>query len=190
MAWEPQFETVVQVSPEERRLFVNRDPSSVLHKYQLPERKGINRSGEFPVAVIRRLYDALGYTAWFSGQSKLGKDTYLLTRMPGKRRGGDAAYRRMVDVFGTGAVIGIDNAACEMRGGRGHSAAGGDPDLFVFNRRDPSLRFFVEVKLEDRTPTPAYHDRLGAQQELLFPLITKYLKCEVRLARVQVVATG
>lgn len=190
MAWTPEFETVVQLAPQERRLFVSSNSASVLHKYQLPERKGINRSGEFPVAVVRRLYDALGYAAWFSGQSKLGQETYLLTRMPGKRREGDPAYRRMVDLFGSDMLGDLDNAALETRNTRGLTAAGGDPDLFVFNRRDPTLRFFVEVKLEDRTRTPAYRDRIGAQQELLFPLITKYLKCGVRLAHVQVVAAG
>jgi hypothetical protein len=43
MGWIPELETVVQLSPEERNLFEDGDPSSVLHRYQLPERKGINR---------------------------------------------------------------------------------------------------------------------------------------------------
>jgi hypothetical protein len=41
--------------PKSGGSFVNRDPSIVLHKFQLFERKGINRSGEFPAAVVRRL---------------------------------------------------------------------------------------------------------------------------------------
>jgi hypothetical protein len=188
MGWKPELETVVQLSPEERNLFEDGDPSSVLHRYQLPERKGINRRGEFPVAAVRRLYDALGYATWFSGQAKLGDDTYLLTRMPGKRREGDAAFKRLVDVFGSGAVESLNKDAAETRGAAGQTAAGGDPDLFVFNRRNPALRFFVEVKLDDRTR--AYRDRLGTQQELLFPLIAKHLKCGVRLAHVQVIAAG
>jgi hypothetical protein len=110
--------------------------------------------------------------------------------MPDKRRQGDAAYTRMVAVFGSETIDALDRAAVAARNGRGITAAGGDPDLFVFNRRDPSMRFFVEAKLEDRTRTPIYRDRLGVQQELLFPLITKYLKCEVRLAHVQVIAAG
>ena len=190
MAWTPEFETVVQISANERDLFAKQDPSSILHRYQLPERRGINTSGEFPVAVIRHLYDALGYTVWFSGQNKLGRETYLLTRMPGKRRQGDAAFQRMLDVFGSNAIRLLNSATIEARDRQAHTAAGGDPDLFVFNRRDPYQWFFVEVKLEDRTKRPAYRDRLGEQQKLLFPLIEQYLKCGVRLAHVQVNTAG
>jgi hypothetical protein len=92
MAWKPEFETGVQLAPQERRLLVSRNSASVLHKYQLPERKGINRSGEFPVAVVRRLYDALGYAAWFSGQSKLGQEEVHLRPVGGP--GFDAIARR------------------------------------------------------------------------------------------------
>jgi hypothetical protein len=188
MGWEPELETVIQLSPQERKLFIAGDPSCVFRRYQLPERKGINRSGEFPVAVVRRLYDALGYDTWFSGQAKLGDETYLLTRMPGRRRQGDAAFRRILGAFGPEAIETLNREAAETRGVAGHRAAGGDPDLFVFNRRDRSLHFFVEVKLDDRTR--GYRDNLGHQQELLFPLITKHLKCGVRLAHVQVIGAG
>jgi hypothetical protein len=190
MVWKPEHEIVVQLLPEERRLFADRDSSCVLSEFQLRERKGINRSGEFPVAAIRRLYDAFGYETWFSGQSKLGEDTYLLTRMPGRRRAGDAAFRRIVDVFGSNAIEALNSAAAIERDGSGHTGAGGDPDLFVFNRRDPSRHFFVEVKLENHARLPVYRDKLGRQQELLFPLIARYLKCGVRLARVQLVTAG
>jgi hypothetical protein len=86
MDWKPKFETVLQVSARERDLLVGGSLESVFSKYQLPERKGLNRLGEFPVAVARCIYEALGYTAWFSGQAKLGESTYLLARMPGRRR--------------------------------------------------------------------------------------------------------
>ena len=190
MAWKPEQESVVQLSPDERRFFVSRDPSSVLNAYQLRERKGINKSGEFPVAVMRRLYEALGYETWFSGQAKLGDCTYLLTRLPGRRRAGDAAFRRIVDVFGLSAIDALNSDAATRRDASGHTAAGGDPDLFVFNRRDPSRRFFVEVKLENLASIPVYRDRVGRQQQLLFPLIERHLKCGVRLARVQLVTVG
>lgn len=190
MDWKPEFETVVQISDQELSLYVGRDPACVLSKYQHPERKGIHKSGEFPVAVVRGLYDTLGYQSWFSGQSRLGDDTYLLTRLPGKRRQGDAAYKRIVDAFGDDRIRDLNEAALETRNRRGLRAAGGDPDLFVFHRKDPALRFFVEVKLENFTRSPPYRDRLGEQQLLLFPLIKKHLKCAVRLARVQVVAAG
>ena len=53
MSWKPEFETVLQISEQELTLFVSRPRDSVLREYQLRERKGINRSGEFPVAVVR-----------------------------------------------------------------------------------------------------------------------------------------
>jgi hypothetical protein len=190
MAWKPKFETVVQLSAQELKRFVGGDPDSVLSAYQLQERKGINKSGEFPVAVVRRIYDALGYATWFSGQSKLGDETYLLTRMPKKRRDGDPAYKRIADVFGAARVGNLERAATEGRNRKGIRAAGGDPDLFVFHRREPALRFFVEVKLENLARVPPYRDCVGEQQELLFPLIEEHLGCGVRLARVQVVAAG
>jgi len=86
MPWKPQFETVVQVSAMELRLYRRQAETSALAGFQHPERKGIHHTGEFPVAVMRMTYDALGYHAYFSGQERLGPDTYLLTRLPGKRR--------------------------------------------------------------------------------------------------------
>src|SRR3990172_851920 len=115
MDWKPEFETVVQTSDRELKLYADREEGSVFHRYQHPERKGIHRSGEFPVAVMRRVYDALGYRSWVSGQSRLGQDTYLLTRLPGKRRQGDAAYKRIVDAFGDDAVRELNEAATEER---------------------------------------------------------------------------
>lgn len=188
MTRQPELETIVQMAPRARELFRRRNPSSVLDGYQLPERKGINKSGEF--AVVRKLYDALSYESWLSGQAKLGDSTYLLTRMPDKRRQGDAAYRRIVDFLGEAAFTRFERVVSEARSRRSHKTVGGDPDLFVFNRRDRSLRFFVEVKLEDQTRKPPYRDTLGDNQELLFPLIARYLKCEVRIARVQIVGRG
>ena len=67
---------------------------------------------------------------------------------------------------------------------------GGDPDLFVFHRKDLRLRFFVEVKLEDFTKPRTYRDTIGDQQLFLFPLVEKRLKCPVRIVRVQVVDVG
>ena len=125
-----------------------------------------------------------------SGQSRLGNKTYLLTRLPGKRRQGDAAYKRIVDTFGDDVIRELNEAAAEGRRDRGFKAAGGDPDLFVFHPEDRALRFFIEVKLENFTKNPPYRDALGEQQLLLFPLIEKLLDCPVRLARVQVVMTG
>jgi hypothetical protein len=185
MDWKPKFETVVQISQREFDLYARKDVRCVFHKYRHPVPKGIHHSGEFPVAVIRFLYKALGYQTWFSGQSKSGRHTYLLTRLPGKRREDDAAYVRMKRAFGADVIGRFDKAAEELRRENHLKTAGGDPDLFVFHRADPKLRFFVEVKLE--TFTLPYRDDLGEQQRLLFPLIEKLLDCPVRIARVQVV---
>jgi len=189
VTWNPDFETVVQISQREYQLYTQRQ-STVLRSYQHPERKGIHKAGEFPVAVVRRLYDALGYGSWFSGQSRHGADTYLLTRLPGKRRQGDAAYKRIVKVFGQARVDAINQAAIAERKALRFKAAGGDPDLFVYHRADPTLRFFVEVKLENLAKSPPYLDRLGDQQKMLFPLIQTHLGCGVRLARVQITKAG
>lgn len=156
MIWKPRHQTVVQVASHERQLFARRSPESVLHKYQLPERKGINRHGEFPVAVIRRLYEALGYEVWFSGQAKLGDDTYLLTRMPGKRSASNPAFKRITAEFGEERVRALNEAAATCRQQLIGKAAGGDPDLFVRSRQEPGDRFFVEVKLEDLSKQRVY----------------------------------
>jgi len=190
MTWKPQHESVVQISPRERELYSMRNPNSALHRHQLSQRRGIHNSGEFPVAVMRAVYEALGYQTWISGQSKLGPDTYLLMRLPGKRRDGDAAYRRIIDAFGADVIRDFDQIAKQKRLDAGFRSAGGDPDLFVRHRTDRDLRFFVEVKREDFTKTPVYRDTFGDQQLLLFPLIEKYLKCSVRVARVQIVTAG
>lgn len=190
MAWKARHETVVQVSLRERELYATQSTNSAFDRFHLSERKGIHSSGEFPVAVMRAVYEALGYETWMSGQSKLGDDTYLLMRLPGKRREGDAAYQRIIDVFGADAIRDFDQIAKRARIQAGFRSAGGDPDLFVRHRTDRSLRFFVEVKREDFTKTPVYRDTFGDQQLLLFPLIEKRLKCQVRVARVQIVSGG
>jgi hypothetical protein len=190
MDWKPEFETVVQISEQELNLYAGQDRTSAFRRYQHPQRKGIHKSGEFPVAVMRRVYDALGYRSWVSGQSKLGDDTYLLTRLPGKRRQGDEAYKRIIGVFGDDAIRQFDKTVIQKRKEGGFKAAGGDPDLFVFHPKDRTRGFFVEVKLENFTKTPPYRDSLNEQQLLLFPLIEEHLKCPVRIARVQVVAPG
>ena len=55
MSWKPEFETVLQISEQELTLFVSRARDSVLREIisASRRRKGINRSGEFPVAVVR-----------------------------------------------------------------------------------------------------------------------------------------
>ena len=190
MAWKPQYETVIQVSQRELDLFATGDKDCVFDKFRHPLPRGIVRSGEFPVAVVRLLYEALGFQSWFSGQAVSGPDTYLLTRLPEKRRQENPAYQRIKDAFGAEVIRRFDKTVERCRKTRGIKTAGGDPDLFVFHRTDPTLRFFVECKLENFTRKRPYRDVLGDNQLFLFPLIQKHLGCPVRIARVQVVDVG
>ena len=48
MAWEPEFETVVQLSAEERKLFLNRDASSVLHRSSFLNARVLIGPASFP----------------------------------------------------------------------------------------------------------------------------------------------
>jgi hypothetical protein len=52
---------------------------------------------------------------------------------------------------------------------------GGDPDLFVYKGDGRRVRFFVEVK---------HNDKLNTNQEVVFPLIEKLLGCPVKLVRI------
>jgi hypothetical protein len=66
--WKPEYETVIQVSRREKELYQTRDKNCVFHKYHHPVGKGIHHSGEFPVAVVRLLYEALGFKRGFQVQ--------------------------------------------------------------------------------------------------------------------------
>jgi len=93
----------------------------------------------------------------------------------------------MIEVFGTKMIeefIAIVEARKKKEGLPRH---GGDPDLFVQHPENRIDRFFIEVKAEDLSSTRRYQDKLNKQQLLVFPLIEKHLKCQVRLAKVQIV---
>ena len=67
-------------------------------------------------------------------------------------------------MFGQMRVDALNDAASDARKRRGLRAAGGDPDLFVYHPVEPTLRFFVEVKLENLAKAHPYFDSLNEQQ--------------------------
>jgi hypothetical protein len=137
--------------------------------------------------VVREYFIHRGYGVWVSGTSKLGIDAFTLAMFPGARRKGDPSYLKMVDVFGEKTVEAFNKIVEKQKKEANLVRHGGDPDLFVQDSDNPNDRFFVEVKAEDLTHKHYYKDNLNDQQLLVFPLIEKHLKCQVRLARVQIV---
>jgi len=187
-AWAPSTEfTLPPVSEEQKRLYMVNDPSCIYHPYRWPYLKGRHKRGEFPVVVVRKHFIDQGYEVWVSGQSKLGIDAFILAMFPGARQKRDQSYLNIVGVFGKETVDKFLAIVEHEKKKYGLPRHGGDPDLFVQNTQEPSDRFFVEVKAEDFTGKRLYRDNLNKQQHLLFTLIEKHLKCQVRLAKVQIV---
>ncbi len=187
MTWQPTHQETITVRKADRQLFASRDPASAFLSHQFPTLKGIHRGGEFPVAVVRKTFEARGYECLVSAQSKHGIPCYLLERLPGIRRKRDSAYLTMEAAFGRQTLDRFHKKVAAQRAALGLKSAGGDPDLFVVRRGDPDERFFIEVKLDDPTGRRPYRDGLGDQQHLLFPLIESYLSCDVKLITVLVV---
>jgi hypothetical protein len=187
MAWQPTHQETITVAKTEKELFARRNPASAYLRYQFPTLKGIHRGGEFPVAVVRKTYEARGYECMVSAQSKHGIPCYLLERLPRIRRRRDEAYLRMEEAFGRRALERFHAKVAAGRTAIGLRSAGGDPDLFVVRRGNTHDRLFIEVKLDDPTGRRPYRDELGRQQHLVFPLIEAELGCEVRLTTVLVV---
>ena len=185
MSWADRSPEIFFESCRERDLYESCDGASAYRDFQWPHRVGIHSRGEFPVAVVRKRYAERGYDSWISAQAKHGVPSYLLERMPGKRRQGDPAYSKMVEVFGIELLDEFHALAAAERQRHGLRSAGGDPDLFVQRKDDPTDRFFVEVKLEDLTGHRPYKDQPNRQQIVLFPLIEANLRCLVRLATVR-----
>lgn len=184
--WIPGSEFTLRVSEAEKRLYKANDPRSVYHAYRWIYQKGRHKGGEFPVVVVRKHFMDQGYRVWVSGQSKLGIDAFILVMFPGLRQNRDQSYLTMIEVFGEKKIDQFITIA-EQEKKRYHLPRhGGDPDLFVLNPAKPNDKFFVEVKAEDFSHMRHYKDDLNDQQRLVFPLIEKLLKCQVRLAKVQI----
>lgn len=127
-----------------------------------------------------------GYKVWVSGQSKLGIDAFVLAMFPTARKRRDQSYLNMIEVFGEEKIREFISIVEQEKKKYNIPRHGGDPDLFVQNTHNPLDRFFVEVKAQDFTGRHRYQDKLNEQQHLVFPLIEKILKCQVRLAEVHV----
>ena len=182
--WKTRSDFSLPVPEEEKYLYETCDPNSGYPQY--PVRKGRNKSGEFPVVVVRKYFMDKGYNVWVSGQSKLGIPVFNLFMFPGARKRRDPSYLIMVDVFGEEIIRNFIATVELKKNAKGLRRNGGDPDLFVQNPQNPNERFFVEVKAEDLTRKRPYRDKLNEQQLLVFPLIENHLQCDVRIAKVQI----
>lgn len=189
--WVPKIEiTLPPVSERQKLLYIANDPRCIFHDYRWPYRVGRHKSGEFPVVVARTYFSEKGYKVFISGQAKkMAKfkvDAFCLLNFPTARQKNDQAYHEMTKIFGVKRVENFICIAEQEKKKYGLRRNGGDPDLFVINKNNPSDKFFVEVKAQDFTKKRRYQDKLNKQQHLVFPLIERYLKCQVRLVIVQI----
>jgi hypothetical protein len=100
---------------------------------------------------------------------------FMLLSYPGRRRAAHPAYKRMQNVFREATVARLnmeaDRAKLRMAQRLGNRG-GGDPDVFVFKRRE---RFFLEVK---------WKDQITEKQRVTFPLIEYHCGVGVKIARI------
>jgi len=134
----------------QRKLYFESNPRTV---YPFWKRNvGIHKAGRnFPVMVAEKFFEDLGYKVL---------DCYLLVRQPRKREN-NPGYKKLCRIFGekkVKKVVGESKPSLKVQ-------PSGDPDLFVYKRKDKEF-FFVEVK---------ENDHLTENQENLFPIIEKYL---------------
>jgi len=107
---------------------------------------------------------------------------------PNARIERDQSYLNIIRMFGEKKIEEFIEIVEAQKKSAGIARHGGDPDLFVQNSKNPNDRFFVEVKAEDLSAERRYKDKLNKQQCLVFPLIEKYLNCQVRIANVQIIS--
>jgi hypothetical protein len=187
--WLPGNEITIQVPQEQKRLYLEQDSRCTYHAWRWPFLVGrYKAAGEFPVIVVRKHFIDRGYKVWVSGQSKIGIDAFILAMFPAARKRRDGSYLTMVWAFGEELLEKFNAIADQEKLKAGRSRHGGDPDLFVQNPKRITDKFFIEVKLEDFTGRRRYQDALNENQKIVFPLIEEHLKCQVRLARVQIVS--
>jgi hypothetical protein len=134
--------------------------------------------GEFPAVFVREEFRRQKYTVWGSEPRLISAESgqsegFVLLSFCDHRRNDAECYANMLRIFGKRQVADLNDEADRIKKEMKGSTSGGDPDLFIFNRDNPTDRFFVEVK--DRG------DKLAELQKVCFGLIEKYLKCEVRL---------
>lgn len=186
--WTPKNEFTIKVSETEKGLYGADDPRCIYYSQRWLYRKGRHKTGEFPVVVVRKHLIDSGYRVWVSGQSKQGIDAFILAMFPNARLRRDQSYLNTIQVFGEKETEEFIRKVEGHKKKEGMARHGGDPDLLVQNIENPTDKFFVEVKAEDLTGKSRYKDRLNKQQHLVFPLIEKHLKCQIKLANVQIMA--
>ncbi len=177
--WKPAKEVVVVTSKAQRDEYLKGEGPLEQWRYRRGRHK---QDGEFPVMLVRHLLLSQGYDVYVSGLSKLELPCYALAMFPGQSA--DAAFTNSQRVL----ALSPHSTRRFLEGVKKHkqrkqlTAHGGDPDLLVQHRRDPGDCFFVEVKAESESHT----DDLNDQQRAVFPLIEKYLKRPIVLARVHI----
>lgn len=184
----PKNEFTLQVSEREKQLYEANDPKCIYYNQRWLYRKGRHKRGEFPVVVVRKHLIDNGYKVWVSGQSKLGIDAFILAMFPKARLLRDQSYLNTIEIFGETEIKDFIKIVEAQKKKEGIARHGGDPDLLVQNIKNPTDKFFVEAKAEDLTGKRSYKDTLNKQQRLVFPLIEKHLKCQVKIANVQIIA--
>jgi hypothetical protein len=172
--WTPEREWEITLKLSEYDLYRRNDPACAFHSVRWPLRAGRGKHGEFPLVVVREHFRQLGYVVLASEPRLPDGEGFILVAYPGKRRSGDASYRRMEAFFGAEALANLNSRADIAKRERTGNLAGGDPDLFVFRPSNPEERFFVEVK---------HRDQITEKQSVTFPLIEEL--CPIHVARVR-----
>jgi hypothetical protein len=140
--------------------------------------------GEFPAIFVREEFVSDGFNVLLSEPRlpdevrKTGQLTggYALLSFPGHRKWQHqrfCSFYRMLEIFGPDRIERLLKEVAKTKKRHGWKSGGGDPDMFVYKPDDSRNRFFVEVK--------DVGDTQRAVQECTFPLIEKYLECEVRI---------
>jgi hypothetical protein len=158
-------------------LYRDRDPACIYHSVRWPchLKRGREKTGEFPLVVVREHYRRLGYTVLASEPKLPDGQGFILLSFPGYRKRRHTAYMQMAKLLGTDIEaldalnLIADKAKIAATGNRG----GGDPDLFV-HKPDGTERFFVEVK---------HKDKLNKKQLVTFPIIGRQ-GWEVKIVRI------
>jgi len=142
----------------QRKLYFKNSPDCIYPFWH--KSVGIHKTGKnFPVMVAKKFFNDLGYETL---------DDYLLVRCP-RKRPKNLGFKKLCKIFGEEKIQRLIKESRYIL----NIQPGGDPDLFVYNKKTKET-FFVEVK---------ENDKVTENQKKLFPIIEKYL-ATVYVARV------
>lgn len=164
-------EVLIPYDPAEQKLYRQGKGMYAKPGVGWPLREGKSRFGEFPLVVVREHFRQLGYVV-LASEPRLKAAGFILLSYSGKQLKGDRAYRRMERIFGKQRLAELNARADLAKRRATRSRGGGDPDLFIFRKSDPSDCVFVEVK---------HRDQLTPKQKAAFPFIREL--CPVAVAR-------